>query len=160
MNGYVIAIITISIVGGITSSLISTNDARLKKHLNFLTSLIFLIVLLSPIKNAVNKVNLLKENIDSFVSSISSNVDYSNKLIINSSIDNICSGIKNAITNEFKLKKDDIEIRIDVNSTNVEAVQIETIKIFLYNEATWYDESKIKDFVENLVGCEVTIKKV
>lgn len=159
MNGYIIAIITISIVAGIGSSLVSTNDVRLKKHINFLISLIFLIILICPIKDAMDKVNDIKENIDSFVSSISSSVDYSNNLIINTSIDNICSGIKEAIIDEFKFKEEDVEIEIDVNSKDVEAVQVERLKIFLYNEATWCDENKIKNFIENLVGCEVVIKK-
>ena len=159
MNGYIIAIITISIVAGIGSSLVSTNDVRLKKHINFLTSLIFLIILIFPIKDAMDKVNDIKENIDSFVSSISSSVDYSNNLIINTSIDNICSGIEKALIDEFKFKEDDVEIKIEVNSKDVEAVQIEKLKIFLYNEATWCDEYKIKNYIENLVGCEVVIKK-
>ena len=160
MNGYIIAIVTISIVGGIVSSLVSTKDVRLKKCISFLISLIFLIVLFAPIKDAISKANDFKNSIDSFISSISSNVDYSNNLIINSSIDKISSGIKNTIIDEFNLKINDVEIKIEVDNTNIEAVRIEKIKIYLYNEATWLDENKIKKFVEDLAGCNVVIKKV
>jgi 4-amino-4-deoxy-L-arabinose transferase-like glycosyltransferase len=91
---YIIAIITVSIVGGIAFALVSTKDARLKKYVRLVISLIFLIVLIIPIKNAVSQVNSFKDNIDSFFSSIGINVDYSNNLIINSSIDNILKSLE------------------------------------------------------------------
>ena len=159
MKEYIIAIITVSIVGGIAFALVSTKDARLKKYVRLVISLIFLIVLILPIKNAVSQVNSFKDNIDSFFSSIGANVDYSNNLIINSSIDNISMGIKNALLEEFKLKSEDVSVEISVNRDNIEAIKIEKVKIYLYNEATWSNESKIEEFLDRIIGCEAIIVK-
>ena len=159
MNGYVISIIIVSIVGGIASSLISMTDNRFKKQLSFIISLIYIIVLIAPVKNAINNIKLFSENIDTFISSLNTNIDYSNNLIINSSIDNISIGIKNELLKEFSLKSDDVKVTIDVNTDNIEAVKIEAIKIFLYNEATWHDEEKIINYLDKLLGCKIIIKK-
>lgn len=159
MNSYILAIIAISIVGGFVSNLIPPKNIRLKKYLNFIISLIFLTIMISPIKNVIDKASILKENVDSFISSISSNVDYTNNLIIHTSIDKISLGIKEAILNEFKFQSDDIEIMIYYNEDYTEAIEINMIEIYLYDSATWIDEKKIKDFTEGLISCDVTIIK-
>ena len=159
MNSYIFAIITISIVGGITTSLIPPNNIRIKKHLNLVISLIFLIILIAPIKKTIDKTSIIKENIDSFIESINSNVEYTNNLIVNTSIDKISLGIKEAIVNEFNFKDDYLKIVIDYNKDNIEAIQIIKVEIYLFNEATWSDESKIQEFIEKLINCDVKIIK-
>ena len=68
-------------------------------------------------------------------------------------------GIKEAIVNEFNFKADDLKIVIDYNKGNIEAIQIIKGEIYLFNEATWSDESKIQEFIEKLINCDVKIIK-
>lgn len=160
MNLYVLTIIITSLIGGIVTSLASSKENGVKKHLNLLIGIISTIVLIAPIVNIVKQTDKLQNGFEKFLSITETEATEANKLIIATSTENICNGIKEAVTKEFNIKASDVEISAQINDESIESVIIESITITLKNNATWNDSDKIKSYVSGLVGCKVVINKI
>ena len=159
MKAYIFTIITVSVIGGIVTSLISDENASLKKRLNFIIGIICAIVLLSPIVSVVSNVNQVKKGINEFVGSINADNSKLNTLIISNGAEKITSGIKKTVVNKFNIDEAEITVDLVLNNEDIESIEIEQIKIELTGKATWLDEFKIKEFVEEQTGCSVKIIK-
>ena len=160
MKPYILAIITVSIIGGIISSLLS-NNSSLKKYVNFISGLICAITLLAPIASVVNNASAFTNGIDNFMNKIdvNQNIDERNNIIIDESVDKICEGIKNAIVTSFKLNEAHVSVSLKINSENLDSILLEEVLVTLTESATWYDDNKIKEYVQELVGCKVLVIK-
>lgn len=161
MKTYIISILTVSVISGIICSFLPHKNGGLKKHLNFIVGLICAIILISPIVKIAKNTVFLKEGIDSILESmnISSSIKDSNQVIIDTSIEKIENGIKSTVISKFKLKDSDVYVSLAVDKSDIEAIEITKIIITLQNEASWYSDDKIKDFVEELTECPVEIIK-
>ena len=160
MKAYIITIITISIVSGIISSLLSS-ESKLRKHLNFISGLVCAIALLSPIVNIAKSTTVLTDSIENIIGSldISESINNSNQIIIDEGTEQICKGIKEAIKSRFKFNDESIKIEATINDNNIEAIILERITITLLGDATWTDEKRVKEYIEDLVGCNVIVRK-
>ena len=160
MKAYIITIITISIVAGIISSLLSS-ESKLRKHINFISGLICAISLLSPIVNIAKSTTVLTDSIESIIGSldISESINSSNQIIIDEGTEQICKGIKEAVKSRFKFNDESIKIEATINDNNIEAIILERITITLLGDATWTDEKRVKEYIEELVGCNVIVRK-
>lgn len=161
MKNYILTIITISIISGIVSSLLSSSKNGLKKHINLITGLILVLIVVTPITTIAKNSAILTEKIESIVGSlnIENSVNESNKIIISQGTDNICEGIENAIATRFNLSNDYITVALTVNDENIEAIMLEGITVTLTGKATWTDSDAIKEYTEDLVGCSVRVIK-
>lgn len=160
MKAYIITIITISIVSGIISSLLSS-ESKLRKHINFISGLVCAIALLSPIVNIAKSTTVLTDSIENIIGSfdISESINNSNQIIIDEGTEQICKGIKEAVKSRFKFNDESIKIEATINDNNIEAIILERITITLLGDATWTDEKQVKEYIEDLVGCNVIIRK-
>ena len=159
MKSYIFTIITISVIGGIISSLINEENSGIKKRLNFVIGLICTIVLLSPIVSIVNNTTAIKNSINDIVDEFNIDNSSANKLIISQGTEKIAQGIKEAVADKFRINKDEIKVDLKLNTENIEAIKIEQIIINLIGKSTWRDEYDIKKFVEEQTGCSAKIKK-
>ena len=159
MKAYILTIISVSIICGILSSLLSNN--KLKKYVNFIAGLICTIALLSPITAIATNTFKISGSITNFVNNldVQENVNKSNQIIINKGTEQICQGIKNAVISKFNLSENHVTVKITINDENIDALILKEIIIVLSDSATWSDEIEIKKYVENLIGSKVTIKK-
>ena len=162
MKGYIFTIIAVSVISGIISSMLSNSKTGLKKFVNFISGLICAIALLSPIVTIANNMNSFSSSIEGFIDTLNGDdsVSTTNKIIIDTGTENICRGIKNTVISKYGFSENDVNINAKINADNIEAITLEEIEITLKNQATWIDEYNLKDFVENLVGCKVKIKKI
>ena len=161
MNGYIFTIIVVSVISGIISSLLSSNKNSLKKYVNFISGLICSLALLSPIVSIAVNMDKFSSSVENLVNSlsISESANITNKLLIETGTEQISEGIKKTAISRFNFSEENIEVKALVNDDNIEAVILESIEIYLKNEATWTDEQLIKKYVEDLVGCQVKIIK-
>ncbi len=161
MKEYIATIFLVSIVGSIIISMVSHRDPGLKKHISFVIGLIYAIVFISPVVSLAQNTELFKENMSNMFSELVTNdkIDKTNQIIVDSSVNKICNGIKEAIINEYNFNENDVKVNAQINDKNLQAITINKIEITLLNDATWYDADKIKDYVTNLVGCQVEVLK-
>lgn len=159
MKAYIFTIISISIISGILTSLLSNN--KLKKYVNFVSGLICTITLLAPITAIATNAYKISENITGFVNKldVQNSIEKSNQIIISEGTEQISQGIKNAIVNKFSLSEKHLKIEIIIDDKNIDALIIKEVIIILTGEATWCDEKDIKDYIENLIGTKVTVMK-
>lgn len=162
MNTYIITIITVAVISGIVSSMLPDGDSTTKKHVNFITGLIFAIALLSPIVKIAKNADMLTDKIENAITSldVNDNVSSGNSIIIEAGAERIEKGIKEALISKFGFKQEDISIKLAINDEKIDAVLLEKITITLSQEATWTDGNQIKKYVEELVGCPVKIIKI
>lgn len=161
MKEYMATIVLVSVIGSIIISMVSHKDAGLKKHISFVVGLVYAIVFISPIVSLAKNSEFFKENISNLFSELVTNdkIDKTNQIIVDTSVNKICDGIKEAIINKYNFNEDDVRVEAKINDKNLQAVTIDKIEITLLNDATWYDAEKIKSYVTDLVGCEVEIFK-
>ena len=159
MSIYISSILTASIIGGIISSLLPSREQRMKKHINFIIGLISAIIMITPIVNIASNAATFKDSVDSVINSldVSTSLNESNQIIVSTSIENICNGIKSTVINKFNFKEDDVTVTAVTDTDDIENIKIVKITIILKNEASWYDENKIKSYIEEIIGCAVEI---
>ena len=162
MEQYFISILTISVIGGIITTLLPEKSSGLKKYLSYIIGLISIITLLSPLTKVIDDVSSFKNNIDNFYNETISQeaIDKTNSLIITSGIEKVEDGIKAILIEKYKLNESEINVTASVNKDDISAVKITQLTITLRGKATWEDSNKIKEYLESMVGCEIKIQKL
>ena len=151
MDNYIYSILTISIVGSVIGSIISSANP-LKKHLNYLCSLILVITLISPLVSVLKNTFDIKEYINNFYHSIKTEeiIENSNTIIVNTSKEKVCEGIKETIISKFSLEKTDVYVT---------SIEITKVNVILTNKASWSDTDKIKSFLSELLSCPIDVTR-
>lgn len=160
MDNYIYSILTISIVGSVIGSIISSANP-LKKHLNYLCSLILVITLISPLVSVLKNTFDIKEYINNFYHSIKTEeiIENSNTIIVNTSKEKVCEGIKETIISKFSLEKTDVYVSLELNSDDITSIEITKVNVILTNKASWSDTDKIKSFLSELLSCPIDVTR-
>ena len=161
MNEYIYTVVTVTTIGGILISLLPEKSSKIKKQINFIVGLICTLVFISPIIGILSSSQAIKDNISSIVLSID-NVSSSatNEIIVGTSLDKISQGIKKSVINKFNLNEQDVDVRVFISDKSKEVIYIDYVEIILKNGATWTDDNKIKEYIEDLSGCKVKILRL
>lgn len=160
MNKYSITILTVSVVGGIINSLVDS-QSPLKKYISYLVSLVCVVSLIAPIGGIISNITDLKGNINEYFDKIlvSEKIDAGNELIINSSKEKICEGIKNTLTNKYNFEEKEVIVSLDIDKTDLQAIKIEQINVILTGKASWHDVKNVQEYLEDVVGGKIVVKR-
>ena len=131
MNAYFNSIISIAVLGGIASSLITSE--KLKKYVRYLISLITILIILSPIASMVSNFDSIKYKFESFIENAISGetISKANSIIVSTSLEKITDGIKELIINKYNLNNEEISVEAVVDSSKIESIKITQINIYL-----------------------------
>lgn len=160
MKAYVSTLLIVSIIGGIVSSLCSSLK-DLKKYINYFVGLIAIICMISPLTSFVTNISSTKEQIKEYFNSLTSEeiINNSNDIIINSGVESIENGIKNAIIQRFSFEENEIIVNLSLDKTNIEAIKIKQINIILTGKASWSDVDSVKSYLESIIGGNISVKR-
>ena len=160
MNTYINTILTVSIVGGIVNS-IAPIKSGIKKYVSYIVALICVLCLISPLSNLILNTNSIKEKINSITSSIILNekINSANDLIVSTSTEHICNGIKESLISEFNFDDSEIFVDLTLDKANIEAIRIKCVNITLTGKASWSDAKRVREYLEDLIGTEIEVKK-
>lgn len=160
MNKYVYTLLIVSVVGELINSFISSFGS-IKKYVSYFIGVLMITCLLSPIINVINNTSSLKNNISDFLDGIVSEeiINNSNDIIINTGIDAIKDGIKKEIINKFDLEEKEIFIELDIDKSNIESIKIKKIYIILTGKASWSDVDTVKEYLENIIGGNISVTR-
>jgi len=161
MSGYLRSIIILAVISGIIKAFFTDASTNTKKYINFLTGLVMVAIIISPLKDLRVKINNAREYISDFSNGIfaSDVIDKSNYIIIKSSKEKICEGIKEAVISKYGFDKRDIYVDIIVDTTEISAIKITRVNIILTNRASWSNVDEVKKYTENLVGVKVNVTR-
>jgi hypothetical protein len=161
MTGYLRSIVILSIISGIIKAFFTDTGSNTKKYVNFLIGLIMVAVIISPLKDLRRKLNYAKDYINDFTNGIFTNevIDKSNYIIIKSSKEKICEGIKEAVISKYNFDTRDIYVDIVMDTTEISAIKITGVNIILTNRASWSNVDEVKKYTENLVGVTVNVTR-
>lgn len=159
MNAYINSILIIAVVGGVASSLVSSN--KLKKHINYIIGLVSTLILLSPIVTFISNIENVKDTINNFISDTISGetLNNTNSLIVNTGVEKISEGVKTLVVDKYNFEETDVYVNVIADTTDISSIRITSICITLKNKATWSDAESIEKYVENYVGCDVYVIK-
>ncbi len=160
MNGYIYTLLIVSVVGGLINSFISSFGS-IKKYVSYFIGVLMVICLLSPVISIINNTSELKNNISSFFDKIASEdiINSSNDIIINTGVDAITNGIKNELINRFGFEEKEIIIELEIDKNNIEAIKITKINIILTGKASWSDVDTVKEYLENIIGGNISVTR-
>ncbi len=160
MREYVSTLLLVSVVGGIVSSLCSSLSS-LKKYINYFIGLVAIICMLSPLTSLLSNIGATKDYIKEYFNSFASEeiIDNSNDIIINSGVDSIKNGIKSTIIQRFSFDESDVIVELDIDKSNIEAIKIKQINIILTGKASWSDVDNVKEYLENIIGGNISVKR-
>ena len=159
MTSYIFSIITISVVGGMVISFIDNENSALKKRVSFIVGIICAIILLSPIASTVSGISTVKNQITGIFDKVDKDSDASNRLIISAGTEKISEGIEDSVCEKYSIPREEVDITLTLNSSDIEAIKIEQITVVLTGKSTWEDEYEIKEYVEGITGCKTRVIK-
>ena len=159
MNAYINSILIVAVIGGVISSLVSSN--KLSKHINYIVGLVSTLILLSPIVSFISNMENIKNTINNFISDTISGeaLNNTNSLIVNTGVEKIAEGVKTLVIDKYNFEENDVYVNVITDTTDISSIRITRISITLKNKATWSDAESIEKYVENYVGCDVLVIK-
>ena len=161
MKSYIYTILALAVVCGIISSLLSDTNQGTKKYVNFLMGLVMVITIMMPFKNLTYGISNIKNAVNGFFDNIKIQqiIDNSNTVIINSSKENICKGIKNSLLSKYGFNENEVEISLEIDTSEISAIKITGVNIILSGKAAWSDVNEVSKYMENLVGVNVNVTR-
>ena len=116
-------------------------------------------IIILPLKGAIENLPSISDLLNDFNDRINTEeiVNSSNSIIINSTEEKICSGIKNAVLAKFGFKGSDVHVSIKMDKTELSAIKVIGVDIILTNNASWANVKEVKKYMENLVGVDVYV---
>lgn len=158
MNTYLNTILTLAIISGIVSTILSSHD-KVKKYVSYLLSLIMMLVILTPLFNVFSSFENIKEYINDFYHSIKTEeiIENSNALIVNTSEESVCSGIKEMIISKFAFEENDVYVSLDCDKSDISAIKIRAVNVVLTNKASWSDTDKVTEYLDKMIGCKINV---
>ena len=161
MKSYIYTILALAVVCGIISSLLSDTNQGPKKYVNFLMGIVMVINIMMPFKNLTYGISNIKNAVNGFFDNIKTQqiIDNSNTVIINSSKENICKGIKNSLLSKYGFNENEVEISLEIDTSEISAIKITGVNIILSGKAAWSDVNEVSKYMENLVGVNVNVTR-
>lgn len=160
MNSYLKTILLLSVIGGIINSLIIPQN-KVKKYVSYFISLIMILVILSPIFKFISSFENVKEYISNFYHSIRTEeiIEQSNSLIVKTSEENVCNGIKEIIISKFGFEKTDVYVSINCDKSDISCIKINEVTVILTNKASWSNIDAVKEYLDKTVGCKINVTR-
>ncbi len=160
MSSYITSLITISIIGGLISNLVSSFKS-VKAYVSYFVGLVAVICLLSPIFSFISNISTLKETINNYFDNFASQdiIDGSNDIIINSGIESIEKGIKNTLVDKFGFDEKEIIVSLETDTTNIEAIKITKITVILTGKSSWHDVDLVKEYLNDVIGGNIAVTR-
>ena len=160
MKNFAFSILCASIVGGILSSLVS-KKSKLKKYISFVVTLVCVLSLIQPIITVVKSATELKNTVSSFFDAVTleNKINATNDIIISTSKQRIETGIKDLVTQKYKFNPDEVNVEIILNENDINAIKIDKIFVYITGKASWSDTETIENYLENMVGNEIIVKR-
>lgn len=159
MNSFLKSILTLSVIAGISSSIISST--LIKKYVNYFISLIMVLIIISPLFNFLSSLDNIKEYVEDFKHSIRTEeiLSSSNELIVSSTEKSVCDGIKELILTKFGFDENDVYVSLECDKSNISSIKIKAVNITLTNKASWSDTDAVKDYLDKMIGCKINVKR-
>ena len=160
IKSYLNTILTVSLVGGIINAL-APNGSGIKKYVGYIISLACILTIISPLSSVVSTTSSLKESVSSFVDKIfvSDDINNANDLIINSGKESVENGIKEAIITKYGFDNNDVIVELILNQEEIDQIKIKSVLVTLTGKASWSDAKPIKEYLNNLIGTEIEVKR-
>ena len=159
MNKYVITIFISTFISGILLTL--TPEGKIKKYVQYIISLVLIISIIAPTSSLLLSVTDLKRDLQDYISDIlvSEKIEISNSLIINTGIEKISEGIKEAIVDKYNFDENEISVELILNDENISAIKIAKINVYLTGKSSWSDANKIEEYLKSLIGGDINVKR-
>lgn len=159
MNEFLRSVLLLSVVSGIINSLII--NGTVKKYVNYLISLICVLIIISPVFNVLSSISKIEEYINNFTHSIKTEeiINNSNSLIVNTSEEKVCNGIKEMVISKFGFEETDVYVSLDLDKADIGSIKIRSVNVVLTNKASWSDTDRVKEYLDKTVGCKIKVTR-
>ena len=159
MNKYVNTIFITSFISGILLTL--TPEGKIKKYVQYVTSLLIVISIVGPFSNLIINITDLKFDLKDYIDDllVTDKIQISNSLIIHTGSEKISQGIKDVILEKYNFDENEIEVELVLNKENITAIKIEKINVYITGKASWSDACKIEEYLKGLVGGDIYVKR-
>lgn len=153
MREYALSVIMVSLLCAVVSAL--SPEGKMKKSVSFSLSLVLLCVLISPLFDALGDIKEIGR--DFFQNTdISSGEDVINSDFEKKTERAVCDGLIIALGDKFGIGKDDVEAECKLRIIGSEVI-FEKVEITLLGRAVFSDIHKIKEYIEDSLGCECEV---
>ena len=158
MSAFLKSILTLAVISGIASSILSSAGA-IKRYVSYFISLIMILVIITPVFNLLSSFDRLEEYINDFTHSIKTEeiINNSNRLIINNSERLTCEGIEDIIITKFGFDESDVLVSLECDKSDISAIEIKAVNVVLTNKASWADIDSVKEYLDRTIGCKINV---
>ena len=86
-------------------------------------------------------------------------INSSNTLIVNTSEERVCNGIKEMVISKFGFEETDVYISLDLDKAEINAIKIRAVNVVLTNKASWSDTDRVKEYLDKTIGCKINVTR-
>ena len=160
MKSYIYSLLIMSFIAGIINSY-AENLKKTQKYINYFMSIIMIILMISPLTSIISNTEKIKENLNFIIEEITDNesIQGTNEIIINSGKEAIIKGIKNILIENYGFNEKEIQIKLEADSSNIEAIKISKITVILTGKASWSDVDKVKEYLSKNIGATIEVTR-
>ena len=152
MKEYILSILAASTVGSLILILSPEGEGGgIKKHISLIVGLATILVIISPIKRAIEAIREI--DIDGINGSMHGSEEYESifyDALEKTEISNLKSGIKTELKSKFGIDESECSVEI-----TLEGGKLSRVLIRLYGSAIWRDSGEIEEHFYKLLGCEI-----
>ena len=152
MKEYIISILAVAAAGSIILILSPEGEGGgIKKHVSLAIGLAAILVMISPLSNAIESIgNISFEGISGYSESKEEYESIFYDTLEKAEISNLKSGIKNALSDRFGIDESECNVELNISDGKLCRVLIR-----LYGSAIWCDSGEIEKYLHELLDCEV-----
>lgn len=151
------SILACSVIAGIVESVFP--GTALKKHLQYILSFLTFLILISPLAQIMPSIGSLQDSVEDFLARIEQaeqqGTSNGKELILNYGEETVQNRVRELLKQEFLLNPNEVDTELILDDEG----QILGVMIILSGTATWSEDSKIKTYLSDQMGCTVTIKR-
>lgn len=145
IRSYALAIVTVCVSAGLVTQI--APEGQLKKYIKYIISLCVLAALIAPVISVFGGLPEYADKFGEILEQQTEDDSGAKKQLIETQKNAVQEAIRSLISTKYSIKKENIEVKIKINSDNSEAVEIKEIFITVKEYA---DIQAIKNYINEM----------
>ncbi len=154
MKAYLVSILTVALAVGIMNAL--SPDAKLGKYVKYLSSLVVVLIILSPLARVSGSLLSFSDMMSSSEYSGDGEGGLENS-VLNQTKKNLENSLKDMLYSRFSIAEASVNADFILDASDIEAVVIERIDIGIYPSVSSWLASDISEYIGGIFNCKVTV---
>ena len=155
MSAYMSAVIAVAAVTALVG-MISPGDGAVKRYIKYISGLVMLSVIATPLIDALTSpIELPEFSQSGGIETYEYNI---REEIIKRAEQSLSDTVKDDLIRVFRINNDDIAVIVSLDSTDFDNIKIDSVTVTLRSYGAWTDTESIENYISENYDCEAQIR--